>query len=74
MSGAVRRLVYSRVVWILGVAGVVWVAADIWHEGLSEGFTARKTFQAVIASLLAILFSGAFVTNRAWRKQTRESD
>lgn len=73
MRDTLRRVMYSRVAWFLGVIGWVWIASGLWYEGLSEGFTTLKVSQVVIATSLAVVFSGAFVLNRGWRKRNDDA-
>ena len=69
MRKVIKRFIYSRVVWLLGVIGVLWVAIDLWYEAVSHGFTALRAFQVAIATLLAVVVFGAFLASRAWKKR-----
>jgi len=73
-NSVIGQIIHSRVVWCLGVVGWVWIAVGLWYEGLSSGFTGLKTTQVVIATVLAVVFTGAFIVERGWVKQTEERD
>ncbi len=72
MDSIVKQFMYSRVAWCLSVIAWVWIAGELWYDGLSAGFTALTTTQVVIATVLAVLFSAGFVMGRGWEKDSRQ--
>ena len=72
MARIVKRFMYSRLASFLGAAGWIWISGEFCYEGLCAGFTALKTTQVVIATVLAMLFSTAFVVSCVWEKRTSE--
>ena len=65
----IKRVIHSRAVWFLAVIGWVSIAAGLWRDALSGGFSALKTVQVVLATGLATVLAGGLAVNLAWRKR-----
>jgi len=73
MRGALRRVVYSRVMWFAAVIAWICVATEYWYEVIRDGFTELKTVQLVLVTGLAGVFVGSVIVNRAWRKRNDDA-
>lgn len=67
-TGPAWRLTHSRIVWVLVVAGVIFVAGSRWHDAFTGGFTALSTTRVMVGTVLAAFFLAMFVAHRGWQK------
>jgi hypothetical protein len=54
-------------IWVLAIAGWVWVVGEQWYSALSGGFTELRSVQVVLATGLGVFFIGKVVALGIWR-------
>lgn len=74
MPKIVKSILYSRIVWIAGVLGVLWATIGVWWDALPGGLTPTETTQVILATALAVTFVGTYIVLRGWRKRPSHED
>jgi len=73
MRDILKRVMCSRAAWFVAIGLWTWYAARTWNVGLSEGFSALRIVQVVLATGLAVGCLCAFLVTRARRRRNDEA-